>query len=49
VPGDTEQLCGFVKAAAIVSVAGGDGMREGSDVVFEGDAHALLSAVLALA
>jgi electron transfer flavoprotein alpha/beta subunit len=49
VPGDTEQLCGFVKAAAIVSVAGGDGMRERSDVVFEGDAHALLSAVLALA
>lgn len=48
VPGDTEHLGGFVKAGAIVSVAGGDGMRGRSDVVFDGDPHTLLSAVLPL-
>jgi electron transfer flavoprotein alpha subunit len=43
VPGDFEQLTGIVKAAVIVSVDGGEGMEQGSDVVFHGDADELVA------
>jgi electron transfer flavoprotein alpha subunit len=37
VPGDFEQLSGFVKAGVIVSVNGGSGMEEGADFAVRGD------------
>jgi len=43
VPGDFEQLTGIVKAAVIVSVDGGEGMEQGADVVFHGDADELVA------
>ncbi len=43
VPGDFEQLTGIVKSAVIVSVDGGEGMEQGADVVFHGDAGELVA------
>ncbi|CAN5184532.1 FAD-binding protein [soil metagenome] len=45
VPGDFEQLTGIVKSAVIVSVAGGEGMDDGADVVFRGDPHDVVAAL----
>jgi len=45
VPGDFEQLTGIVKAAVIVSVAGGEGMEQGADVVFRGDPDDVVAAL----
>jgi electron transfer flavoprotein alpha subunit len=45
VPGDFEQLTGIVKSAVIVSVDGGEGMEDGADVVFRGDAGEVVAAL----
>jgi electron transfer flavoprotein alpha subunit len=45
VPGDFEQLTGIVKAAVIVAVNCGPGMEQGADVVFHGDADAVVGAL----
>jgi electron transfer flavoprotein alpha/beta subunit len=45
VPGDAEQRSGIVKSAVIVSVDGGDELNEHADVIFDGDARALIAAL----
>jgi len=43
--GTVEELSGFVKAAVVVSVRGGQGMNERADVIFDGDERELLNAL----
>jgi electron transfer flavoprotein alpha subunit len=46
VPGDFEQLTGFVKARVIASVNGGSGMEEAADVVLRGDPAELVPSLV---
>ena len=45
VPGDFEQLTGIVKSAVVVSLGGGAGMEQASDVVFHGDPGDVIDAL----
>jgi electron transfer flavoprotein alpha/beta subunit len=46
VPGDFEHLAGFVKAGVVVSLDGGEGLRERADVILDGDAAAAVPRLL---
>ena len=46
VPGDFEQLTGFVKAGVIVAINGGSGMDAHADVIMRGDPDELLPTLL---
>jgi electron transfer flavoprotein alpha subunit len=46
VPGDFEQLTGFVKAGVVVSINGGEGMESRADVIAHGDPAELVPHLL---